>query len=546
MLNAERVGGHIRRWLKPEAIPYMRLDQEGSAGHGSRITGQGRLLSKVVGLAAVLAVTALLLLRGGTESTIVETPSVASSYFHLLIPASQADEKFCKTLFSSAALSYPTARILNWQRKFDDPKLIFGGSHIAKIEGILNFLQLLGPQSDNELVLIIDGYDVWFQLKPEVLIQRYHAINARANERIRKRYPDAAETDFLQRVIFSSQKRCWPAGPDDPACFAVPESDLPRHAYGPETDTDVGDEGNPFIKYRQRYLNSGAIMGDVGTLRAIFERALVKATADSNIGSDQGVFASIFGEQEYQREVHRAEKLTWWQRTFLSDPRDEVTKDHPTHHRMGPAGNEPFEFGIGLDYRSELSQPTVFSEDDLEWRVSKHSQGRLSEDIVASSVPFWTFDGRMSTEADWDEVPLYTNTYTDISPVAIHHNAHRDGLKSRIQTFWNETWYFPHLREMLEARAAAPREPAAILDLADRTEVWWGPIDERGGIRVDGLPLPGDWLSWGEVCGTTEIADEVFRDHRGRWTDSINTLDWNHTVAAGQVEKWYKDLDPQS
>jgi hypothetical protein len=57
----------------------------------------------------------------------------------------------------------------------------------------------------------IDAYgqaDLWFQLPPEVLLMRYHAINARANEDLEKRLGRAAKAEHLkQTVIFGSSKR---------------------------------------------------------------------------------------------------------------------------------------------------------------------------------------------------------------------------------------------------------------------------------------------------------------------------------------------------
>lgn len=494
-----------------------------------------------------------------------------SSYYHLLLPASEASAGLCKTIFSAAVLGYPTPRLLNWQRKFEDEHLIFGGSHVAKIEGVLGFLRQLEPQHDDELVSIVDGYDVWFQLRPEVVISRYNEINKRANYRIRSRLgiKDAEENNVKQTVVFSAQKKCWPASPDDAACFAVPQSELAADIYGPQTDHDIDDEKNPFAKMRQRYLNSGTVIGPVGDVRAIFERAAEKALVSTNFGSDQGIFAEIFGEQEYQRELIRAQNLSRLQRIFLALKRvtvglselDDVTSPHPTHHGMNPAtpGGRNYEFHIGLDYGGELSQPTVFSENDLAWLKHKDindirdkstmagMEGKvrvkgLPGDVAASTPPFWASDvasaANLPTSQTWEDMAVYTNLWTGTTPVAIHHNAHHDGLKTRIQTFWNETWYFPHLRELLHASARDIRAPVAVLENSGVQHEWWDPTDERGGARVEIGSLPGDWIGWQDMCGTTEITDEVFRDGKGAWNDPIVFLSWDHGVAEEQVARW--------
>ncbi|KAL9112046.1 MAG: hypothetical protein Q9227_003666 [Pyrenula ochraceoflavens] len=506
---------------------------------------------------------------------------VESSYYHLLVPASEASPGLCKTLFSAAASGYSTPRLLNWQRKFEDEHLIFGGSHIAKIEGVLGFLRQLGPQSDHELVLIIDGYDVWFQLLPEVMISRYHQINQRANRRIRSSLGSLAaeKEDIRQTVVFAAQKKCWPASPDDPACFAVPPSELEEDVYGPQTDLPVDDEKNPFARMRQRYLNSGMIMGPVDDVRRIMERASQKASVSTNFGSDQGIFAEIFGEQEYQRQVARLRHMSWLQRMrkniaskmFGPSEQDNITLPHPTHHRMSQELLEEknYEFHMGLDHRSELSQPTVFSENDLAWikhtdqedireksslvGIDDPSLNKLSPEIAGSTPPFWILGDvdsatRLPKDSRWDQMPLYANMWTGFIPAAVHHNAHHDGLKERIRTFWNETWYFPYLRDLLQVRLAEIRSPVAVVPTpSDGSKVvqkeWWDPTDERGGARIETGVLPGDWLTWQQLCGSNEIAEEIFRDDRGPWNDPVVFLSWDHEFAETQIAKWREQTE---
>lgn len=485
-------------------------------------------------------------------------------YFHLIIPANQGSPDFCKTLFSAAALDYPTPRVINWGKEFNDPDIAYGGAHIAKIEGVLGFVNQLGPKSDEELVLIVDGYDTWFQLRPSVLIDRYHAINDRANARIASRMGSNAihsiETPIRQTVVFAAQKRCWPATQDDPECYAVPESDLPTDVYGPLTDRDSGDQEAPFRKYRQRYLNSGTVMGPVRDIKRVFEAALEKAKVQSaETGSDQAAFAAVFGEQEYQREVIRARNMTSLQKfnaKFVRDYRDAILDDHPTHKRPD-VGDGVATFGIGLDYRGELSLPTVFSEDDAVWlKYSSAASvrdaarkagvpapdpprvGHIAQDIKASTPPFWTCDYTGQTpvpDKEWSEVNIFTNLWTGISPVTVHHNARAQGLKSRIKTTWADTWYFPYLRDLLATKAIGFRAPVAI----SRGQEWWGPIDERGGIRIEIGSLPGDWAPWDSdnVCGASDIANEVFQDKRGLWRNPIYYLPWDNGEQQQELDR---------
>lgn len=565
----------INRWkdsisqsLGQRSWSYDRLGQsEGADATREWPTSRQKFFKIAGGLALFwIIILAITTPYSAAITDLVFHNSTKPSYFHLLIPANEGSPNVCKTLFSAAVLDYPTARVVNWGKEYEDPDVAFGGAHVAKIEGILGFLRQLGPGSDHEMTLIVDGFDTWFQLRPSVLLDRYHEINDRANRRIAARLGpqalNATGTPIRQTVVFAAQKRCYPATQDDPECYAVPESDLPLDVYGPRTDADSGDPEAPFAKYRQRYLNSGTIMGPVGDLRRVFEAALIKAKEmPAATGSDQAAFASVFGQQEYQREVIRARNLTSYQRfssRLYHDPRDDVLADHPTHKRMDPAEGAPFEFGIGLDYRGELSLPTVFSEDDAVWldyssatsiREAAQKAGvptpdpprvsHLPEDIKMSTPPFWTADYTGKTpvpDKEWSEVKLFTNVWTGISPVTVHHNARAQGLKSRIRTTWSDTWFFPYLRDLLISKANSYRMPVAV----SRNQEWWDPIDERAGIRIEVGSLPGDWGSFesDEVCGSSDVANEVFRDGRGTWKTPIYWLSWNNDEQREALDLW--------
>ncbi|KAK3674042.1 hypothetical protein LTR78_006245 [Recurvomyces mirabilis] len=221
--------------------------------------------------------------------------------------------------------------------------------------------------------------DIWFQLRAEVLLSRYYKINQEANERLRNRLGSAVEAESLkQTIIFGAGKRCAPNQLHTVACYSMPDSPLPDDLYGSNTDTIMGR--NKYTSLKQRYLNSGYIIGPVGDLRKMFQRAWdkVQATKDQMDwdngshgsdfmyhGSDQSIFNEILGEQEFQREVmrrrHRSQsdrikgiggvpKATHIEGTLIRDP----LKPDFTHETIEHKDGKPDEFGIGLDYFSEL------------------------------------------------------------------------------------------------------------------------------------------------------------------------------------------------
>ena len=401
---------------------------------------------------------------------------------------------------------------------------------MAKISGGLDYLRALSSDHDEDMVLLVDGFDVWLQLSPQIMLDRYREINSRACERVRGRIGNQVMemSSTRQTIIFSSQKRCWPGKDDDLSCYAVPESPLPRYIYGPQTDMDVGDEKNQFLRFRQRWLNAGFIIGPVNELRRLFERALERAEANPNQeGNDQNVLSTIWGEQEYLREAARLSKLPPWKR-----------QRQASRKAFKPSNGTNYEFGIGLDYESALSIPTVFSEYDSEWlifsdgntldkafseyNISDPRATSIQADVANEPGPFASIrnakaEGRPlpNQSIGWKEVPLFTNLWTGIIPAAIHHNAHRDGLKALRETVWDKMWYLPYARALLQARMREPYKPIAV-GKSDGKE-WYSTMDgeKRLGAWTDNAEQ-GGWMDWENLCSSKD-QEEVFRDGGGPW-----------------------------
>ncbi|RYP61733.1 hypothetical protein DL771_010028 [Monosporascus sp. 5C6A] len=544
---------------------YDRLDQTDDPDQqhdASPVTppapASSRSRSKVLKVgAAVFAVFVLLVLVFRPSSTkisdLISTPEIRSSYFYLLLPAATGSPDFCKTLFSASVLGYPTARIINWKKTFNDSNLTHGGHDLAKVQGIHDFLKQLGSGTDDDLILIADGYDTWFQLRPSVLIDRYYAINDRANKLLNEEL--GSEAGISQRVIFSAQKSCSSDNPDHLECYAIPDSDLPDDIYGLRTDKDGGG--------LERYLNAGTIMGHIGDVRKIFEAA-VKEAKNHQYKTDTEVFARVFGEQEYHRELIRSRNRSVWQKlkSWFSpgSPRDDITSSHPTRERPARDGNPPPDYGIGLDYYGEISQPAEYDEGDVAWVAHDSSQKigmiaqrpgiptDVSEEVQRSTPPFWTPDYtgfvQVPAEQDWSQVPLFTNLWTGVTPVAVRQSpAKGDKRNPVVSQTWNQSWFFPYLRQMLVAHSKAPRMPHAVVEGVDgRTEEWWGPNDGRGGVFIETGSLPGEWQFWHDVCGAEDIAKEVLADGRGPWRNPLWMLHDNKDIAADQLKDWYKQF----
>ena len=480
--------------------------------------------------------------------------------FHLLIPASESRPDLCKTLLSAFVLGYPAPTLVNWGQAFGESEDDWAHGHTAKIKGVYDFLSDRRRVRDDDLVLIIDGYDVWFQLPPQILIERYHALTERGDERLRSRYGMEKDSEgnkhdlqkYYQRVIFGADKLCWPNPKEDPACVAVPFSTLlPKDAYGPQTDRDP--EG--FLN-RPRFLNSGNVMGPVADVRAIYQYALQKVERE-NRGSlgDQLVFAEIFGEQEFQRETKfiasQSAPKQWLQ--WLSEEigySESPLSTNITVNNMTVVPGQRYEYSIGLDYESQLFQTMTHSIGDIAFitfnssayrtsiqAVNQALHGRplyLPTDLQKADPPCtYSSPGNLEDESDphrktlllpyssnldtipadpadprqptWRSIPLATNIHAASIPVLLHVN----GDKSILQTWWSKMWFHPFARALLRRFIRSTQSAHAAESAAKGGLSWWDMRGGRGGVWTDN----GEWKSWNEICKGYD--EELFGDGKG-------------------------------
>lgn len=459
---------------------------------------------------------------------------------NILLPATKGNVNLCKTLLTMTLLGYPNPHIVAWEEDEKGGNLLGGGSHFAKITRTLDWIndseRRKQPGFDNELVFMLDSYDIWFQLPLQVLLARYEAIVADENARVAHRMGRAHALEHISSpIVFGGGKRCAPNELHTMACFPVPETPLPDDTHGGNTDTLIGR--NQWTSFRTRYLNSGYLIGPVSKIRPMLERAKQKLSecaerkdapfddgsgASNNCyrGSDQSIFVEMFGEQEFHREVmrrHHRTSLDNWLDTVISDragsrPPPIDIQGAPILDRLEPAfphqksskayvPNKPFEFGIAIDYWSLLGHQTANAEDD--YRFIRHNE-TLEPQVGRQGI----FDCRpkapmpkdlhtkplkslVPTEPNrWDTMPLYTEICVGSVPVMIHHNSPD---KSHRERQWDRTWWHGRSRALLEdrRRAGAP-------------------------MLKDGIPTDnGTMVQWEELC-PFDVEPELFRDVKAK------------------------------
>ena len=402
---------------------------------------------------------------------------------------------------------------------------------MAKVWTILDYLEVLlkrGQQDD--LVLIIDGFDIHFQLPPEVLIARYYQENARANKRIEKQLgAEVAEKENIkQTVIFGHDKLCWPTDWKRPACWLVPEASDPKKAYGPVTDS------NPTVS-RARWLNSGTILGPVNHVADIFRATLDLIHTNHTTDSDQFYFANIWADQEHARHLLEVSPYKGI---------NKADRDFPT---LVP-GNRT-EYFFGLDYEGILFQTMAFYREWLAWETfngvlpqtissiwkPKHQQQLmirrdpwelkiLPEDVALARGPFsastssnsidepgaqptnhnnLVVDSILPTNLTWHNLSLGANSASrQIFPLL-----HFTGPKEFRRKWWGRLWFLPWAEELLKASVKAEKAPLGDRPLGGK--MWWAgetgkenatDFGEKGGAWADS----GEFLQWDMLCKSHE------------------------------------------
>ncbi|KAI9889491.1 MAG: hypothetical protein M1814_005274 [Vezdaea aestivalis] len=473
-------------------------------------------------------------------------PSEAAPVFHLLVPATKSNDKLCKTVLSSIVLNYPPPTLINFNKTFDEGNGN-GGSHVGKIRGILDYISDEEQVRKDDIVLIIDGYDAWFQLPPEILIRRYRQILEEMNLQNKRRYGFISQNystpeefpitkpKFEQNIIFGADKGCWPNPLGTPACADIPSSPLPANTWGPDTDL------HPQAWYnRPKYLNSGTVIGKASALKFMYERAAFKVE-EMGIGGfgDQGVLAEIFGEQEHVREEYRKSQrntMTKWIEWLKAkvgptqrDPTGAIDRDQNQTTVNANWTAEPgqnYEFGIGLDYKMSIFQAISMAWEDLHFvRFSDgasveetkkdhpempHPKLHLPEDISYLPGPFALkssvnntmsplsvgLDTLPSANSTWADCALATNIRVSSIPSVLHFN----GFKEFLDEWWPRMWFHNYSRALLRRYIRTPPDLST-----------WDYRGGKGGVWT----AEKTFFSWHDLCAGYE--QEVFGDGKGPW-----------------------------
>ena len=137
-------------------------------------------------------------------------------------------------------------------------------------------MNITDPKAENDLVFMMDALDIWLQLSPDTLAERFYELNATVVTGADKIcWPNEGESVSSWHNRFPGLNIDFCVLPWQPECQGAPPSPVPAEAYG--------GYGQP------RWANSGAVIGSVAEARALY-KDLVKMLEEPKwqIESDQG------------------------------------------------------------------------------------------------------------------------------------------------------------------------------------------------------------------------------------------------------------------
>lgn len=463
-------------------------------------------------------------------SDVQAPPEAKNRRLVVIVPATDPNPEICKFILTAIALGYPRPIIINWGLDYHSVSKWEHGKSLIKTVGMVRYLDAaLHPDAhpdekldEDDLVLVSDGSDVWFQLPPDVLIARFHRSIARANARLREQWRGNSPMPMRQTIVTACEKKCYPdiSSGQNLRCHLLPESPLRADLYGPETDKNETREHD----FRPRFINGGSYMGPAGDMRRMFRRA--QSILDTYIGtgmkvrSEQGLVGEMFGEQEVWRQ---------WMRKQNSANDEVLAMTHQT-----------YEYHVGPDYYQELSIPTSRAHDDgvfiklnnqteiaaqsAERQISPVRLKGLPDDVKATQNPL----ANVTENPDWGEMPLWADFFTESVPVMLHHNAHVDNLKERRILLWDKIWIFPYLRELV-TRSLTPREltPLGTVQTEGGEITYWAPpldsVRRKPRVFFHTVLEPMIEGNFNTICRYPDEKpdegphwwDEVFRDGKG-------------------------------
>lgn len=445
-----------------------------------------------------------------------EEDAVKTSKFHYLIPASGKNRRLCFNLVSSAANQYPVPALMGWNGQ---GLLDAHATHLAKLRAIERYLNSLGPEEDEDIVLIVDGYDIILQLPPDIMLERYFEVVESENKRTAERFgitvDQVYEGNLQTTLFFGPDKICWPINWKAPRCWAVPDSTLPAKAFGPKTNN------GEMTLMLPKWLNSGTLIGPAGHMRAYISATMYEIMNSWNPDnmykdSDQFYLANVWGRQEYFRSLKLAKDGN-----VPGGPSDRML---PTVYNK----KEEVEFHVGIEYESTMFQTKAGYERFVDWihyTGTETPTATMSKDLFSEGEQFKPYPIEMPKRIEeslsqiYDSIPeahpgstskdWIRNIFLGTNFVTKHIWAlwHVTGDKAVIEDQYTKFWFYPFARSLVKASVKKLQLDNRISDKLIGGRYWVHKTtypdaqtltDPMGGAWSD--EHGGTWVNFEEMC----------------------------------------------
>lgn len=451
------------------------------------------------------------------------------SKLHYLVPASRPNLQLCYNLASAAINRYPVPTLLGWNGVGEFDAAI---THLAKLRAMKRYLDSLRTEEDDDLVVVVDGYDIIHQLPAEVIIKRYFDIRDKADADLAQRLgvsaTKARARHLRQTVFWGPDKVCWPPDPTAARCWAAPPSTLGPGAFGPSLGP------LDLFSVDPRWLNSGTAIGPVKDLKRIVDATMdeIHATYDVDFwqsDSDQYYISNIWGRQEYWRNKHMFDG-------------DEINKDD-AEDRVIPEKrfkNQVTELHMAIEYESSLFQTKAGNEPFIGYLPFNNTKytANMDIDIFGQGEGFQPYlvempgAVRQSLMRIFDSVPDAHSEYNAedwIRTVQLGINYitkqiyglwHCTGPKEFIDGEYPRMWFYPYVMSLLKASVVFIQDGNLVSEELIDGRRWAAKsvyphksvlTEEYGGAWSDELP-GGRFVAWKELCGIHE--EVLFRGER--------------------------------
>lgn len=392
---------------------------------------------------------------------------------------------------------------------------------------------------DDDLVIIVDSFDVLAQLPAEVMIERYFDMSKKSEQRLADQrgltVDQLHELGIRQTILYGAGKMCFVASPNEPMCPLMPPSNSPRYKFGVRT----GNDDTRFLD--SRYLNSGTIMGPVGDIRK-FVRAvldLVKADdekVDPNDEDrvrihhmDQWFTAQLYVRQEY----HRALDMNGGE--YPADLSNLTSLPRP---RDGPEDNT--EFHVFVDFDSSFTQTQCRNELEIQFLKYKNHDltAAIDRDFLQQDSAFRPYNIQMPSNVyqafgrAWDRLSAVPElqialpqrqwiqrTYlaTNIASESIYAFYHNTCDKRFYLERYKHFWFYPYITTLLEQARAHIQQGKPIHP---------GVIDGRSWVAAKAYPADGSSGVEKDTLGGvyTDLKEEPFIDLSELCKENITTI----------------------